>query len=126
MQLDFNYLFKEALKDWPEELDLQVLQYTKPDLQRYTVKNLGQLSDEIESKYVGHKEEILWRDLQISIYSVIHAAAKNILSLNKSSIRAQAVQLVFERRLKEAVAAKAEEWRSEDYVLAEEYFKQNA
>lgn len=125
MQLDFDNLFKRALAAWPEVLDLSVLEYANPDLSSYSVRGLGRLSDEIEDKYIGTNTEIITRTLEDAIYIVIHDTAKTVLKLELSSIRPEAVRLVFEKRLKEAAAAKDLNWRPEDYALAEAYFAQN-
>lgn len=126
MRLDFESLFRQALKDWPEALDLRVLEYTTPDLSRYTVKGLGNLSDEIEESYIGTDVEIIFRDLHISIYTVVREAAKYVLEINMSTIRAEAVRLVFERRIKYAVSATNLNWSQADYDLVESYFAHNS
>jgi hypothetical protein len=126
MQLDFENLFKQALTEWPDELDLSVLERSASDLSRYAVKGFGVLSDEIESKYIGTKTEAITRTLHYAISEVIHTAAKTILKVEPSAIRPQAVRLIFEKRLKEAAVASDLNWRSEDYALAEAYFAQNA
>lgn len=53
IQLTFESLYRQALMDWPEEIDLRTLQYSSSDLSRYTIKGLGTLSDEIEERYIG-------------------------------------------------------------------------
>lgn len=126
MQLEFKTLFEQALVDWPEKLDLSVLERAAPDFSRYAVKGLGRLCDDIKEKYIGTDSEVITRTLQGAIYSVIHATAKTALELKMSSIRPQAVRLLFENKLKETAAATDLNWRSEDYALAEAYFAQNS
>jgi hypothetical protein len=125
MQLDFETLFKQALEDWPEQLDLSVLERPASDLSRYAVKGLGLLSHEIEEKHIGTSAEVITRTLQGALYSVIHATAKTVLKLELSSLRPQAVRLRFERQLKKAAASSSLNWEPEDYALAEAYFAQN-
>ena len=125
MQLDFESLFSQALADWPNKLDLSVLQYAESDLSRYTVKGLGILAEEIEDTYIGTDEEAVTRTLHYAIHDVIYSTAKTVLKLDLSSLRHQAVRLVFEKRLKEAAAATDLNWRPEDYALAQAYFAQN-
>jgi hypothetical protein len=125
MQLNFEYLFRRVLTDWPDELDLSVLERATPDLGRYAVKGLGTLSDDIEAKYIGKENEIIWRDLHSAMYEVIHAAAKTVLEIKVHSIRPEAVRLVFEKRLNRSAAATTLNWLPEDYALAEAYFAQN-
>jgi hypothetical protein len=126
MKLDFESLFRQALADWPDELDLTVLQYAEADLSRYAVKGLGILAENIEDTYIGTETEVVTRTLHCAIFEVIHAAAKTMLKLELSLIRSQAVRLVFEKRLKEAAAATDLNWQPEDYALAEAYFAQNS
>ena len=125
MQLDFESLFRQALADWPDALDLSVLQYAESDLSRYAVKGLGILAEEIEDTYIGKDEEAITRTLHYAMHEVIYSTAKTVLKLDMSTIRPQAVRCVFEKRLKEAAAATDLNWRPEDYALAEAYFAQN-
>lgn len=125
MQLDFESLFKQALADWPGELDLRALERAAPDLSRYGVKGLGSLSDGIAEKYIGTDTEVITRTLHGAIYSVIYATAKTVLKLELSAIRPEAVRLVFEKQLKETAAATDLNWRPQDFALAEDYFAQN-
>ena len=124
-QLDFTSLFTQALMDWPQELDLSELQHAAPDFSRYTVSGLGNLSAQIEEKYIDVDTEVIFRDLHISIYSVVLAAAKFVLEIKMSSIRPETVRLIFERRLKTAASAPNLNWRSKDYDLVKSYFTQN-
>lgn len=125
MQLDFESLFQQALTDWPEELDLSILQYAELNLSGYAVKGLGILAEDIEDTYIGTATEAITRTLHYAIHEVIHATAKTVLKLYLPLIRPEAVRLVFERRLKEAATATDLNWRPEDYALAEAYFSQN-
>jgi hypothetical protein len=125
MQLDFETLFKQALEDWPEQLDLSVLEYPAPDLGSYMVKGLGRISREIEEKYIGTSAEVIICTMHGALYSVIHAAAKTVLKLELSSLRPQAVRLRFERQLKREAASSDLNWEPEDYALAEAYFAKN-
>jgi hypothetical protein len=126
MQLDFENLLRQALTDWPAELDLSSLERSAPDLSRYALKGIGMLSDEIEIKYIGTEIEVLARTLHYSIYEVIHATAKNVLGLQLSAIRPQAVRLIFEKRLRADAISKDLNWQPEDYALVESYFAQNS
>lgn len=99
IQLKFDELFRQALMDWPEALDLSVLEYATEDLSRYCVKGLGAKSEEMEEKYIGTALEVIFCDLHLSIYTVVLAAAKNVMEIQMSLVRPEAVRLVFERRL---------------------------
>lgn len=126
IQLDFESLFKQALTEWPKELDLSELQQAAPELSRYAVKGLGIISDEIEEQYIGQNAEVIMRTLHSAMYAVIHATAKTVLKVELSSIRPEAVRLIFEKKLKAAAAASDLNWSAEDYALVESYFTQNS
>lgn len=125
IQLDFDDLYKLALTDWPNVIDLTELQQALPDISRYTVKGLGVLSDDIEEKYIGKENEIIWRELNSAIYEIIHATAKTVINVEKTSIRPEAVRLVFERQLKSSAQSTTLNWQPEDYALVKSYFIQN-
>ena len=125
MQLKFDDLFKRGREDWPAELDLSVLQQIEADLSRYTVKGLGQISDEISERYINDLDEIIMRNLHDAFFEVIHSSAKNILKLDSASIRPEAVRIIFERRLRSAVASKSLGWLPNEISLVESYFSQN-
>lgn len=125
IKLDFESLFKQALADWPNVLDLSVLQYAKFDFSQYAVKGLGSLAEEIENGYIGTEGEAVTRTLHYAIHDVIYSVAKTILKLDLSLIRPEVVRLTFENRLREAILVTDLNWRAEDYALAEAYFAQN-
>ena len=124
-QLSFDDLYKRALSDWPKALDLSELQHAELDLSRYTIKGLGGLSDDIEHKAIDTDLEVIFRELHMSIYSVIHSIAKFSREIKTSSIRPKAVQLVFEKCLKASSLRSDLNWNDEDYKLVESYFSQN-
>ncbi|CAK0752984.1 Immunity protein 63 domain-containing protein [Gammaproteobacteria bacterium] len=125
-QLDFENIIKQALTDWPKELDVSELQHASLNLDRYTVNGLGALSDEIEEKYIGKENEVIHRELHNAIYEVIHEAAKCITNIQASSIRSEAVRLVFERRLRKSASSLGLNWQPEDFTLVRSYFEQNS
>ncbi len=125
-QLNFDYLFKQAISVWPNELDLSRLQSTTPEFANYTVKGLGMILDEIEELYIGKENEIIWRDLHCAIYEVLHAVAKFVLEFKVSAIRPESVRFIFERRLKTAASSQDLGWCPEDYEAVESYFSQNS
>lgn len=123
--MKFINLFRQALLDWPVEIDLTEIQHATPDLGRYIVKGLSDVSDEIEDKYIGSEMEVLLCNLHTAIYTVVLAAAKYVVSVEMSSIRPEAVRLVFERRLQYERSANDLNWQTEDYDLVDLYFAQN-
>lgn len=125
-QLIFDGLYNSALKDWPYIIDLSELQQALPDLSRYSVKGLGLLSDDIEEKYIGKENEIIWRGLNSAIFEVIHTIAKTVVKVEKNTIRPEAVRLIFEKRLKQSAESNSLNWLPEDYALVVSYFSQNS
>lgn len=122
-QENFQHIFVAALSKWPQNLSLAELRSGEGE--RYSVLGLvGQL-EKIEDDYIGGENEIIWRELHWSIFSVIHSVAKNLLEINTSSIRAEAVKTVFERRLQKAISAKDPAWDAEDFVLAQSYLRED-
>ncbi len=124
-QLSFENLYKQALIDWPETLDLSELQYATPDFSRYTVKGLGVLSDDIEHRSIGTELEVIFRVLHTSIYSTVHSIAKFTTEIKVSSIRPRTIQLIVDERLKTSLSRSDLNWKKEDYKLVELYFSQN-
>lgn len=116
---NFAYLFETAVKEWPETVDLAEIQHQSGDL--YTVAGLGRLLEEIEDPHIGSKEEVVVRELHWSIFTVIHSLAKSLLKVSPSSVRSEAVEEVFKRRLRTAVASKDPRWSAEDFSLAQTY-----
>ena len=122
-QENFQHIFVAALSKWPRNLSLAELRPGEGE--RYSVLGLvGQL-EKIEDDHIGGENEIIWRELHWSIFSVIHSVAKNLLEINMSSIRAEAVKTVFERRLQKAISAKDPAWDAEDFVLAQSYLRED-
>ena len=124
IQLDFESLYAQALVAWPNVLDLRELQHVAPEFSRYTVKGLGMIFDEIEERTIGKENEIIWRNLHYAIYGVIHETAKNVVKLEATSVRLDAVRLGFERRLRKAVSTPDLNWTVEDISLVNRYFTQ--
>jgi hypothetical protein len=125
IKLNFEELFRQALSEYPEELDLSELQKNALDFSRYTVKGLYSIFEQAEELYIGSDVEIIMRNLHSSIYEVVLAAAKNITKIKSSSIRREIVKLIFENRLRNTAAATDLIWRPEDYALIESYFIEN-
>ena len=118
---NFSSLFQSAVKEWPEAVNLADIQYQSGD--RYTVGGLGKLLEQVESPHIGSKDEVVLREMHWSIFTLIHLLAKDVQELKPSSIRAEAVQQIFIRRLQTAVASKDSRWSVEDFELAQAYLR---
>ena len=120
---DFQQIFATAISKWPTNLSLADLRPGEGE--RYSVIGLvGQL-EKIEADYIGGDNEIIWRELHWSIFSVIRSAAKNLLEINTSSIREEAVKTVFEHRLQKAIAVKDPAWDAKDFAFAQACLREN-
>ncbi|EDY87433.1 hypothetical protein GP5015_914 [gamma proteobacterium HTCC5015] len=125
MQLDFETLFNQALSDWPEELDLSVLEHADSDFSHYSVKGLGDVFYEIEGKFIDSELEVIFCELHMAIYILLRSTAKFLKGIKRSSIRSKMVKLIFEERLKRSCARSDLNWREADYKLVELYFSKN-
>ncbi|WP_076999384.1 hypothetical protein [Variovorax sp. KK3] len=120
-EANFAALFQSALAEWPETVNLAEIQRQSGD--RYTIRGLGRLLEEIEYPHIGSKEEVVVREVHWSIYTMIHMLAKSMLELKPSTIRPEAVEHIFRRRLQTAVDFKDPRWRAEDFALAQAYLE---
>ena len=113
-----------ALSKWPKNLNLVEIRFGKDE--RYSVLGLMDQLENIENSYIGEENEIIWRELHWSIFSVVHSVAKNLLEINMSHIRIELVKNVFERRLQKAIAVKDPAWDAEDFIVARAYLGSSA
>lgn len=118
---NFSSLFQDAIKKWPKTVNFAELQHQDGD--RYSVVGLGRQLEEIEQRYIGSKEEVIWCELHWAIFTVIHSLARSLIELKPSSIRAEEVQRIFKQRLQKAIATKDLGWNAEDFALAQEYLE---
>lgn len=126
MQLDFGHLFKEALKDWPAEIDVIELAVNKGNPIRYSIEGLYELYDDIASKYIGTSEEVMLRNLHDAIYEVLHTASAYITHIKMTELRPQPIRLVFERRITSVLEEKDLGWQIDDIDKVKLYFAQNS
>ncbi|MEG2468785.1 MAG: hypothetical protein RSB86_15465 [Comamonas sp.] len=126
MNYKFDNLLKIALKDWPVDIDLSEIHYSKNDPSKYTVKGLGIMSDLISEKYIGSPDEVIFRNLHQSIYAVLHAAAPNVWAIKISNIRHASVRNRFEKHLKIGVENSEIGYSREDILLCSKYFHENS
>ncbi|WP_143684591.1 hypothetical protein [Variovorax sp. KK3] len=120
-QANFVDLFHRAVAEWPETVNLAEIQNRSGD--HHSIRGLWTLLEEIEDPHIGSKEEVVVRELHWSIYTVIHMLAKSMLELKPSSIRPEAVEHIFRRRLQTAVDLKDPRWSVEDFALAQAYLE---
>ncbi|WP_374380173.1 hypothetical protein [Dongia sp.] len=116
---NFTKLFQLALADWPEIVDLRLLDYSKTAKRRYSVRGLGELEDNISTRYIGTKIEILMRNLHYVIFVTLHKLAPEIESLHLSDLREVTIKARFEEWLRKSLDV--EGWTADDVALVERY-----
>ena len=122
MNFQFRQLLAQALSEWPEAIDLRLANSTS-DLRRYAVDGLGYLADSISDAYIGHEQEVIYRNLHWAIHIEIHALARYTTSLILSNLRTDSVRIRFESILNE-IRGKCDEWPESAQRLIESYFCQ--
>ena len=121
----FSNLFQRALQDWPQKIDEAELTFYKTS-EGYTVDGLGDIYEEIDSKYILHKEEVIFREINTSIYSNLKEAFYFLKKIDLLDLREKSIKEEFERRLQEAVKHRKEcRLEDSDVALIEEYFAAN-
>ena len=123
MSLNFNDLLSKAFFDWPDEVDLNPLLMGGNG--RYSIKGLGQMSDAISERYICTSEEIMLRNLHDAIYEVLHGVAAYTTRVKMSELRAEAIRIRFERRLRNAMEMSELGYSPEDIERARQYFSEN-
>jgi hypothetical protein len=123
--LSFPVLFSKAISDWPKSIDIHGLlsNDSRPDL--YVVAGLSEKCEKITEYYIGRVDEILMRNLHEAISSTIRLAAQFSTHISLDSLRCEAVQVNFEKRLKRAISDSDLGWNSDDVLLANEFFSAN-
>lgn len=125
MNFKFENLLGLAFEDWPVDIDLSDIQYSKDDVSKYSIKGLGVMADIISEKYIGSPEEVLFRNLHQSIYSTLHVIAPNALSIRISCIRPASVKIRFEKHLKTGMHNPEIGYSKDDILICERYFNEN-
>lgn len=124
MSLEFSNLFSRAISEWPAEIDLRSLSTSKSGSDRYSVDGLYDVADERESRYIGSSEETIMRNLHTALYEVLHGVAAYVIRIKLSDLRAEAVRVRLERRLREYLAA-PDDCSPQDIELGKRYFAEN-
>lgn len=84
------------------------------------------MSDLISEKYIGDREEVIFRNLHQSIYSVLHAMAPNVLIIKMIHIRRESIRNRFEMHLKTGMENSEVGYSEEDIILCMRYFRENS
>jgi hypothetical protein len=148
-ELKFEILFEKALKEWPRlislEIENQELSEIRPtdegyDLyiyknipwdgnkEKYVIKDIYDMEEEICSKHHNTSEEILWVNLHSAIYSTIIELAYFVNKINTKYIRIEVTKNIFESRLKYHLCTEKDKssWSESGINLVKEYFNVNS
>jgi hypothetical protein len=125
IDLKFSHLFQQAIREWPENLELDLIISNKdfPDL--YTVRGLGIKKDDICKKFLNTEEEILIRNMHESIFLAVRRLAEYGTQVNRNCIRASSVKRIFEEKVRDAIEIPVLNAREMDVELVEKYFSIN-
>jgi hypothetical protein len=125
VDLRFDALLAQALREWPSEIDLSQLEKISPESSRYTIKGLYDKTDEIEKRYYGTAEEIIFRNLHGGIAFVIHEAGAYVTRVRLVDLRPEAIRAKFERHLRDCMEGPDPTFPPEDIKVGEQYFSVN-
>lgn len=121
-QMQFDKLFKKALKDWPRKVLLKKIHY---EGEYYSVDKLFLHCEKVTKRYLGKPEEVIMRNLHDAIFVTLHSAAKYLLSVEISKLRRETIKNEFERRINLSWVSAEDGWTDEDRALVQQYFKYN-
>lgn len=125
MDLKFEILLARALKDWPSEVDLSILEKSGSDETRYTIKGLSDMENTIDERYYGAGDEILLRNLHSAIYTVLHKVAAHVTHVRLADLRLEAVRVSFEKFLRGCMEGPDPTFPPADIQVGEQYFAAN-
>jgi hypothetical protein len=125
MPLNFDSLLAKACLDYPEEIDLNFLLQPGENANRYTIKGLGLVCDDIADRYIGTPDEIIFRNLHSAIYSVLHGVGAFVTGVKLSTLRPEAIRIRFEKHLRHAMNMPDLGYSLADIELAKKYFDIN-
>jgi hypothetical protein len=125
MDLRFDALLAQALREWPSEIDLSQLGKISPESSRYTIKGLYDKTDEIEERYYGTAEEIILRNLHGGIADVLHAVGAYVTCARLADLRPEVIRIKFEMHLRGCMEGPDPTFPPEDITVGEQYFSVN-
>lgn len=125
MDLKFDALLAQALRDWPSEIDLSKLEKGSPESLRYTIEGLGERADKIEERYYGAAEEIIFRNLHGGIANVLHTVGAYVTRVRLTDLRPEAIRVKFEMHLRDCMEGPDPTFLPEDIKVGEQYFSVN-
>ncbi|OQW53985.1 MAG: hypothetical protein A4S14_00625 [Proteobacteria bacterium SG_bin9] len=87
---DFDHLFEAAIAEWPERLDLKVIESGPV----YFVEGLARLQEKLAAQWIGKPSGVLMRNMHWAISAVANRAFEKrepviVRDLSKDAIRAK-------------------------------------
>ena len=125
MSFLFNDLLSVAIKEWPDSIDLSNIIQNDTDSSVYAVVGLGRLADDIGDRYIGLTEEIIFRNLHLTIFSVLHDCGKYVKSVEIGNIRPEYLRKLFNQRLLSVIENKDLDYDEDDKTLVKNYLSAN-
>lgn len=126
MNCNFDELFCLALNEWPKIIDMSRFVYSKNEPSGYLIEGLGKIADEIGDRYIGCNEEIIFRNLHLTIFSILHECGRYLKYVNTDGLRKDIVKSKFDIRLRFVMDNKDLGYDENDISLARLYFLENA
>jgi hypothetical protein len=123
--LRFDIMLKQALDQWPEEIDVSVLIYTQKERNLYSVVGLHELQEAITSDYKHSAHDFLMVNLHWSILRVVHKAAQYMDKVNIRNVRKEAIKEQLDSLLDKVRAGTPDEFGDDAIALAKNYFLEN-
>ena len=114
-------MLAQALTEWPQQIDLK-LTHQSHNGDRYIVEGLGHLADSIGDAYIGHCDEVFYRNLHWAINIVIHETAKYITIIHLKDLRQEAIKKVFDRYLSK-ILENHNDWTDIDLTAIKKYLE---
>jgi len=117
-ELSFEVLFQRAIKQWPAEIDLSVLDPLKESDAK---RSLGRIADSLVEQWEG----VLIQGIHSAIHIVLHRVIPSCVAIKTSYLRKEAVRTVFEQRLAKSRMSETLNWSEDDKKVAAAYFVAN-
>lgn len=119
--LDFGFLLRMALSEWPESIDVEERIYYPGN--RVHIPGLWVYPESVSEKYRNTADAVIMLNLHDAIDIVLMRVADYCTRVYPKELRESFVRSEFEKILKEKI--KPEWWEPEDLQLIEAYFQAN-
>jgi len=125
LNMKFEVLLKQALDQWPEEIDVSALTYTNKEKILYSVDGLHEIYEDISSRYTNKAIDFIIVNLHWSILRVVHKAALFVNRVNTRALRVEAIKEQFDSLLNKIRLGGPPEFEDDVVALSKRYFSGN-